>query len=238
MIATTVLSAGTPRLLAVYSFRFDAHLVPAMLANVEPLVDGWVSYDDRAAANETISDEVPRHLALLEAAREAGAEWVLVVDPDERFETRMRRVIPSLLDGGANAYSVAFREMYTPTKYRVDGVWGKKRQARLIRIADGIVTEHPHSEHHRSWSTFLPKPRVEAADINLYHLKMITAERRRARAALYSGLDPENRMQAIGYDYLADETGLRLERIPVGRGYRPRHIDDGGLWMSARVLGG
>lgn len=115
MITTTVLAQRTPRLLAVYSFRFDAHLVPAMLANIEPLVDGWIAFDDRAAAEGRMSDEVPRRLALLHAAREAGAEWVLAVDPDERFEARWRRRIRSLLDGEANAYSLALREMYTPT---------------------------------------------------------------------------------------------------------------------------
>ena len=235
MITAVLPSARTPRILAIYSFRFDAHLVPAMLENVEPLVDGWISYDDREAADEVISDEVSRRLALLDAAREAGAEWVLGVDPDERFETRMRRIIPSLLDGEANAYSLAFREMYTPTKYRVDGLWGAKRQVRLIRISEGILTEHPHGTYHLPWSTFLPEPRIQRADANLYHLKMITAERRRARAALYTGIDPEHRMQTVGYEYLTDDTGLKLERIPFGRGYRPQHIDDGGLWMSERV---
>lgn len=235
MITTTVLSAGAPRLLAVYSFRFDEHLVPAMLTNIEPLVDGWIGFDDRRAADEIISDEVPRRLALLQAAREAGAEWVLAVDPDERFETRLRRIIPSLLEGEANAYSLALREMYTPTKYRVDGVWGEKRQTRLFRVSEGIVTEQPQGAYHLPWVGFLPELRLQRVDANLYHLKMITAERRRARAALYARLDPDNRMQAIGYDYLADETGLRLERIPFGRGYRPRHVDDSGLWMSSRI---
>lgn len=70
------------------------------------------------------------------------------------------------------------------------------------------------------------------ADIDLYHLKMITPERRRARAALYNRLDPERRMQPIGYDYLADDEGAVLEQIPPGREYHPPHIEDGGLWME------
>lgn len=235
MISAELPSSRTPRILAIYSFRFDAHLVPAMLKNVEPLVDGWIGYDDRDSADDVISAEVSRRLVLLQAARDAGAEWVLAVDPDERCETRVRRMIPSLLDGEANVYSLALREMYTPTKYRVDGVWGAKRQARLLRISEGLVTEPLQEAYHQPWTAFLPDPRMRQLDANLYHLKMITSERRRARAALYTALDPEHRMQAIGYDYLADDTGLTLERIPFGRGYRPRHIDDGGLWMSPRV---
>jgi len=232
VISADLPSGRTPRILAIYSFRFDAHLVPAMLSNLEPIVDGFISFDDRQTEASVMSHEVPRRLALLHAAREAGAEWVLSVDPDERFETRLRRLMPRLLDGDATAYSFAFREMYTPSRYRVDGVWGSKRQARLVRIAEGIVTDLPESDYHIPVSAFIPAARIQRADGNIYHLKMITAARRRARAALYEGLDPEHRMQAKGYDYLADETGLKLERIPLGRGYRPRHVDDGNLWMA------
>ena len=45
------------------------------------------------------------------------------------------------------------------------------------------------------------------SQLNLYHLKMIAPERRRARSALYSALDPLREHQAIGYDYLADDVG-------------------------------
>ncbi|MRX37184.1 hypothetical protein GJR93_29645 [Aminobacter sp. MDW-2] len=65
--------------------------------------------------------------------------------------------------------------------------------------------------------------------LNLYHLKMIDPARRSARRDLL--LDPHRRDQAIGCDYLADETGVRLETIPADRSYHPPHLDDGGLWM-------
>jgi hypothetical protein len=42
---------------------------------------------------------------------------------------------------------------------------------------------------------------------------------------------PPPRCPSIGYDYLADETGVQLEPIPADRRYHPPHIDDGGLWM-------
>ena len=73
--------------------------------------------------------------------------------------------------------------------------------------------------------------RLRDTDFNLYHLKMITPERRRARAALYNHLDPERQAQPIGYDYLTDDDGLKLKRIGAGREYHPPHDDDGGLWM-------
>ena len=36
---------------------------------------------------------------------------------------------------------------------------------------------------------------------------------------------------AVGHDYLANDDGLRLKRIGVGREYDPPHDEDGGLWM-------
>src|SRR5690606_16868796 len=60
-------------------------------------------------------------------------------------------------------------------------------------------------------------------DVNLYHLKMIEPENRVRRAELFNRLDPEKRFQKIGYDYLADETGMRLEAIPAGREFAPAY---------------
>ena len=69
------------------------------------------------------------------------------------------------------------------------------------------------------------------SQLNLCHLKMIAPARRRARSALYNALDPDQRFQREGYDYLADDQGAVFEPIPPGRGYSPAHRDDGGLWM-------
>lgn len=219
----------TPTVLAVFSFRYDAHLVPALLANIEPFVDGWIAYDDRRGEG-VFSNEVRRRTLLLKAARDAGAKWALAVDPDERFEDSMAAAMPVLTrDESVGCYSFALREMYNERHYRIDGVWGQKRQARLLSLGQGVLT--PSGELHLSWSSFVPKANPIATDFNLYHLKMIAPERRKARAALYNFLDPERRMQKIGYDYLADETGAQFEPIPAGRGFSPAHVEDGGLWM-------
>lgn len=231
MISAHIKSApGRPRLLAVFSYRYDAHLVPAMLANIEPLVDGWIAFDDRTS-RDVFSNEVARRSALLNAAVEAGAAWALAVDPDERFEPALASALPALCDDAPapRAYTFALREMYTDRHYRVDGVWGQKRQARLLSLNGGVVA--PQGELHLPWSAFIPAAQLSHTDYNLYHLKMITPERRKARADLYNYLDPERRMQRIGYDYLADDAGAQLEQIPDGREFTPTHRDDGGLWM-------
>ena len=220
---------SAPRVLAIFSYRYDAHLVPDLLANIEPFVGGWISYDDRGA-REIFSDEPSRRHALVCAAKEAGADWILPIDPDERFECRLAEAMPELIAvQGPVAYSFPVRELFAPDAYRVDGIWGRKHQARLIRVPDEIGAS-PMSLH-SSWHAIAPGVQLRVLDFNLYHLKMITPERRRARRDLYNYLDPDRRFQAIGYDYLMDEEGLMLELIPEGRTYHPTFSDDHGLWM-------
>ena len=217
------------RVVAVFSYRFDAHLVPDLLANLDPIVDGWIAYDDRAASG-IFSSEPQRRRALLSAARESGADWVLAVDPDERFENALAERIGRLVAARQNiAWGFHFRELHEPDRYRVDGVWGRKVQHRLFRSYD--PGRYPEIDLHGPW---LPKAefRLKDSGLNLYHLKGIEPRRRSARRDLYNRLDPNGAHQAIGYDYLADETGMVLENIPARRGYRPAHVDDGGLWMA------
>ena len=224
-----------PKVIAVFAFRYDAHLVPGLLQNIEPFIDGWVSYDDRANTAPPTTEPQRRH-ALIEAAHAAGANWILAVDPDERFEDRLKdRMVELTAKRGRFAWSFNFREMYSPTEYRVDGLWGRKRQRRLFPIFDGLF---PIAERH----SFSTKPfhgewapngyKIRHSHVNLYHLKMIAPARREARRDLYNALDPDREFQKIGYDYLADETGARFERMAPQRAYSPPHIDDGGLWMA------
>lgn len=220
-------------MVAVFSFRYDAHLVPGLVANIEPFVDGWISYDDRAST-EVFSNEVQRRTALLQAACATGADWVLAVDPDERMESGLAPAINELLGAeDSRAYTFRLRELYAPDAYRVDGIWNEKRQARLLSLRHGLAA--PQGNLHLSWASFVNEPQLHNTDFNLYHLKMITAERRKARASLYKHLDPEHQAQSFGYDYLADETGAVLEGIAPGREYYPAHEEDGGLWMARLV---
>jgi hypothetical protein len=214
--------------LAVFSYRYDAHLVPDLIANIDPLVDGWIAFDDRAST-EVFSSEPLRQRTLLQAAREARADWILAVDPDERFEARTAaRIARMTRKRGRVAWGFNLREMHSPDAYRIDGIWGKKKSFRLFRSFD--PAEKVEADLHDVW---YPRGgfREVHSDLNLYHLKMIEPRRRIARRDLYNFLDPDLRYQAIGYDYLADATGARFETIPAGRHFLPPHADDGGLWM-------
>jgi hypothetical protein len=224
-----------PKIIAIFSFRYDAHLVPDLIENITPLCDGWVSWDDRKTAAVFTGDSLRRQ-ALYGAAYAAGAQWLLCVDPDERFEIGTASRIRSMaLYPGHTSWTFNLREMYTPTAWRSDGIWGGKRQRRFFRIFEN---QFPIAER----GTFAAKPlhdqwvppgyRTLHSGLNLYHLKMIDPKRRTARRDLYNVLDPERRYQKIGYDYLADDSGIELIEIHPRRRYLPAHNEDHGLWMA------
>jgi hypothetical protein len=218
-------SSGRPDVVAVFSFRYDAHLVDDLIANLRPIVDGWIAYDDRDS-EALFSEEVARRRLLLREAHRLGARWVLAIDPDERVEHGLAGKIDELTRSMEPiCWSFTLREMYEADRYRVDGVWGTKLQSRLFPLRGDLVL--PPSKLHGRWCAFPARP----SGFNLYHLKMIAPRRRKLRSALYSHLDPDRRFQQLGYDYLADEAGAVLEAVPPGREYFPAHRDDNGLWM-------
>ena len=222
-----------PRVVAAFSYRYDAHLVPDLLANLRPIVDGYVAYDDRGASG-LFSDEPARRLALVAAARDMAARWILFIDPDERHEVGLAGRIRALTAVRKPVvWGFRFRELYAPDAYRVDGTWGEKQRYTLFPLCDGQVFDDAalHGPHH-------PKGyKRKQTGLNIYHLRMIDPERRRARRDLYNALDPHAAYQTVGYDYLADDDGMVLEQIPPGRHYLPIHHEDGGLWAPAMQSG-
>ncbi len=217
-----------PRVFAVFSYRYDAHLVPGLLANLRPAVDGFVSCDDRDGP-PGLSDEPARRTALLRAARDAGADWILAADPDERFEDGLARKIGDFVRQGRHIlWTFALREMLSASTYRTDGLWGGKTQMRLFSL--DVAGSGVNRALHGPWVAPRPGLVTRATGLNLYHFRPATAERRRHRRDLYAAADPERRCQAIGYDYLADERGLRAETIEPNKGYSPVFVEDDELW--------
>ena len=214
---------------AIFSFRYDAHLVPDLVENLRPIVDGFVAYDDRGAA-ELYTDERVRKAALLEAARDMGARWVFCVDPDERLEDATSTLMPTMTkDNEPIIWKFRLREMYSSQTYRIDGIWGKKKIACLFPLLEGQVFSD--ALLHGSRCPLNPDYEKRNSGLNIYHLKMITAERRLARRELYKTLDPRSTYQKIGYDYLGDDAGLVLKKVSSSRRYSPVHREPGGLWQ-------
>jgi glycosyltransferase involved in cell wall biosynthesis len=233
------------RLLALLAVRDQIGHLPGYLASVGPQVDGVIALDDgssdgsaeflasRAEILELLRvprdrprwDEIGNHRALIAAALRHGAEWLLSLDADERvereFRARAERVIRRGSIFGLSAYALRLRELWDDTRYyRADGIWGRKRVARLFRALPdhGFDTRPLHG---------LKAPlqarignRYPVTDVTIYHLAMLRKEDRVARRRRYEALDPDARWQPdVGYAYLTDEIGLKLRRVPPGRHY-------------------
>ena len=218
-----------PGVVAIFSFRYDAHLVPDLIENLRPIVDGFIAYDDRGATLP-YSDERPRKAALLEAAGDMGARWVLHVDPDERLERAASARMPIMTSGIEPViWKFRLREMYTPQAYRADGIWRSKMISCLFPLLEGQAFSD--APLHGQRCPLNPEYETRDSGLNLYHLKMIAPERRLARRDLYKALDPHNAYQKIGYDYLGDEAGLVLKKISSSRRYWPVHRETGKSWQ-------
>jgi hypothetical protein len=209
--------------LAVFSFRYDAALVPDLIENVAPIVDGWLSWDDRARS-DTWYHEGQIRQGLIGRARELGADWILGVDPDERYEVGAAQIVRELTKAKIRSiFGFRFRELYSPDRYRVDGTWAQKVRWNLVPLyPDQVFMDLPI---HSAWFPIHAPYEWHMTDVNLYHLKMIAPANRTARRDLYTTLDV-NAIQGQGYDYLTDEEGAQFEAIPPNQEYLPRYRDD------------
>ncbi len=243
----TVSLPARRRVYALCAFHNEAAYLPGLLANLEGKVDGLLALDDGstdgsaaivAAHPLTVTllrkpprtphhwDEPANQRALIEAAWRTDAQWLIAVDADERLEHGFRqRAEAAFLQADAHghcAYYIRCCELWNQADtWRVDGIWSRKKVARLFRS----MTDHEFDtrQWHRHWAPLngVTNDAFPRLDIRLYHLRMLHADDRARRRDRYLALDPQRMGQAIGYEYLTDEDGLQLERIAPERDYRP-----------------
>ncbi len=235
-----------PRLLALVAYRDEERFLPGLLENLALQVDGLVALDDGSSdgSSELLRDHplvvevlhVPagtqdeledgkNHRALVEASWRHRPDWLLGIDADERverdFRARAEEEIARAEHDGHSGLWVPFRELWgAPDRMRVDGIWGGKRKACLFRA----TRRHRFDDRrvHANWAPWPPeRGDYPAADLRLYHLRMIRAEDRHARLARYHRIDPDEVWQPIGYEYLLDEEGIELQQLEPGRDYVP-----------------
>jgi hypothetical protein len=237
-------------LVALLQARNEERLLPGWLANIAPAVDSIVALDDGSqdrtpeiltAHPKVIQllrnppgkswDERANQVALVKAARQHG-DWAIAVDADERIEARFATRVGSLLADAerdkVNCLCFTLRELWGDRHhYRVDGDWGRRMRYRLFRN-DPAHHHFDPRKLHRFWMPLEVarglSTRGRHTGCNLYHLTMIKEADRVARVRRYETLDPDHLFQSIGYDYLVDEEGLELKRIPPDRDFLP--LDD------------
>jgi len=229
------------RILALLAVRNGMEFLPGWFANVAPHMDGIVALDDGstdgsadflAGRPEILEllrnppererwDEMANHRRLVEAAARHGAEWALCLDVDERlerdFRARAERVIRRGRLLGRTAFAVRLRELWGAGDiYRADGIWGRKSPPRLFRLRPDHVFDTAPVHGFKAPLQERPYP---LADLLVYHLGMLTPDRRERRRARYEASDPERIWQPLGYAYLVDERGLIVERVPPRRAW-------------------
>lgn len=221
-------------------FHNEKHQLKDFFNNVLPQVDGVIGLDDAStdgsaeiftAQPKVISlvrkggtqphewDEPEnKRLLIQEGLTHVPNSWVLVLDADERLGRHFRRQIQVAINlaerYGFTALSLRLGELWdNPNQYRVDGIWGRKRRVRLFKLTPDYQLDT--GAFHTSWHSAALDPKKDIAAVNtyFYHLGMLTAEQRQQRREKYQRLDPTQRWQKIGYDYLTDIRGLRLKAI-------------------------
>lgn len=192
-----------PKLVISFGYKYEPDwLIDDLRANIKGVCNDVFEFDSRDRDELWIPRDVFNN-TLRQGAIKMGADYMLVVAPDERLEKRAADVIRRLVERDTKlSYKFNLREMYTPTAYRVDGIWGKKRRIRLHYLHGPIS--------------------VERVDLNIYHLKHIEPENRRSRAEIHTLTNTADNKR-LGFDYLADEHGLKLEEIPAGREFTPAY---------------
>ena len=149
-----------------------------------------------------------------DTARSAGATWTLWMAPDERLEDRagdaLRTLLPTVDRRGALSFDV--REMWTPTQWRSDGIWGRLRQHRLIHLHPGQTFQNKPLH-----CPVIPKQAwqfEQYSGLALYHLKHIEPANRIQRVLAYQRADPgfnsQPPLREDGWGWLVDEEGMEL----------------------------
>jgi glycosyltransferase involved in cell wall biosynthesis len=235
-------------IIALLQARNEARYLPGWLENVAPFVDAIVAIDDGSdddtyallkAHPKTVEiiqrpqgqpwRERDNHIDLIKAGRRHGATWFLCIDADERIELRLGKQLPTLTKEaearGVQAFTLRLREMWNDSKhFRADGAWGTKARYRLF-FNDPAHNKFDPRQFHRNWMPLEIVANLKTVGASLphsiYHLRMIDAADRQARLERYRALDPDNKFQPEGYDYLVDETGLELQEIAPEADFLP-----------------
>jgi glycosyltransferase involved in cell wall biosynthesis len=240
-------SLQAPRIHALLQVHNGAELLPGYLDNLRGKVAGVIALDDgssddtrriladsdlvchvieRVRRDPHVWDEPGNRMQLAAAARTVGAGWVIGLDVDERlpanFVPRAALLIGRARREGISAYALWLRELWDrPDCYRVDGVWGSKRVARLFDLRAGGT--YDTAELHAQWAPLETKKngKYVQAEIQIFHLGVVDRQARFERRRKHEALDPGRLWQPSGYEYMTDDTGLICCRIPDASMYAP-----------------
>lgn len=244
-----------PSIILLVQFHNEIERLPGFFTSVLPHVDGIIGLNDgssdgsadyfsaqpkvltvihRPIRDPHHWDEPANRRALIKASHHYQPDWILALDVDERLDKHFRRDANRSIQlanlARRSVISLRLYELWdSPSTYRMDGIWGKKRRNRLFRWAP----DHQISNValHGPWTSTAIHAKTKSLKTGLciYHLGMISEDLRIKRVERYRQLDPKNQYQSIGYDYLNDKTNFRLGQIAHDRHPQIESIEEGAL---------
>ncbi len=231
------------RLFAVAGWKYEPDfLVEQMKENLHWFNEICV-VDTRHRKNEFWIHEGEYRLLQRKALEDAGireGDWVYVTSPDERLEDRAESIIKNAIKKvtAPTIFRFRLREMWTPNEYRIDGIWGKKTRPRLYPY---LPDQKFSNKRIQQPPTPIGEYNRVSLNLNIYHLKMINPRNRTARVKAYKKTDPEykylrrnnsakwqrvdpqHKFLNQGYNYLLDESGIKLKRVSELRKFTPTY---------------
>jgi hypothetical protein len=145
----------------------------------------------------TFHDEHRLRRMQWELARAERPDWILCLDADELFESRMARELRPLVDQNSHD-AIAFRlyDFWDARHYRDDPLWRAHRSFRpfLVRnlptLGDAF---HERAQHCGRWPQTVEQLRTATSDLRLKHLGWARAADRHRKYERYRQLDPDGR---------------------------------------------
>jgi len=237
-------SVANIKIIAVIAVQNEEKYLPGFFAHLRDYVDGFVVLDD-GSTDKTLDiikqekklckvfvnkphgpegwDEKGNRIRMLQEAKKHG-NVVLCCDADERFEINflhnLRKISLQASEKKQKTFGLHVREIWdNPFQYRCDGVWDTKSKYILFSLEPHMIFDATMPQkHHIPWYHDTVNE-FEILEYNIYHLKMLEHEDRVKRVELYEKLDPEHKMQSIGYAYLVDCCGIELCQISEEKKY-------------------
>jgi len=214
------------KIVALVTYKYDSDYLSDLKDNLDNLADEIIVKFDQHG--DFWKDEGKYRSEMVATAEQVGADYIVVIDPDERFEvetatklkTLMRQYLPT---NERVLFEFNYRELYEPDAYRIDGTWGEKTRVMAFRsLPDNVFSD---AKLHTPRQPLNEDSLVIKTGLNVYHLKHINPALREHRAEIYKKLDPNAIYNPVGYDYLNDETNMRLSKISIGKEYNPPYKD-------------
>lgn len=205
------------------------------IAQLVDLCDISIIYDDNSPMDElphiqnvteilkntssaTIWTDYYNRMTLLCRAAAYGADYVLWLDDDELLLNQTRdgieTIIKDMIRQECELCNFKKYEMWDMEKCRVDGIWGNKGKT--------VIQKNPMLKSIVAWK-FPVDSRLHAvplqigkymlSDSIILHYGTCSQTLRQERVQKYRNIDPTNKYQSIGYDYMLDETEIVLKNV-------------------------